>query len=349
MKKIFFTLLCAAALCSCGSKGYNFTGTLADAGDSVYLLTADRSQEVLSAAAVDEAGNFRFKGACETPAVAVLAAADYRPVTLVFLERGDLKLVQNDEGRYEVAGSPANEALTGFQKQMSALQSEFFALNETSASPETIEALQNRGDSLTQAALKANLSNIFGAYVLVNSYYDMEGDEVREYIEQLAPEVRRTEIVADLEQTLAAQANVEVGKPYIDLTFNDAAGNPVALSSLVGPGKWVLIDFWATWCGPCKREIPHLSEAYKEFHGKGFEIYGVSLDSDAEAWKSYVADHEMNWVNVLGTENDEARAQIELYAVQSIPSNFLISPEGIIVATNLRGEAVREKLAEVLE
>ncbi len=111
----------------------------------------------------------------------------------------------------------------------------------------------------------------------------------------------------------------------------------------------MLIDFWATWCGPCKREIPHLAEAYEEFRDKGFEIYGVSLDSDAEAWKGYVADHGMNWVNVLGTGSDEARAQIDLYAVQSIPSNFLISPDGIIVAKNLRGAAVREKLAEMLE
>ena len=349
MKKILFSLLCAAALCSCGSKGYHFTGTLAEAGDSVYLLTADRSQEVITAAAVDQSGNFSFKGACETPSMAVLTTSDYRPVALVFLERGNLALVQNAEGRYEVTGSPANEALTDFQQKMAALQTEYFSLDETSASPETVEALQNRSDSLTKAAMKANLSNLFGAYVLVNSHYDMEGDEVRGYIEQLSPEVRRAEIVAELEQTLAAQANVEVGQPYTELTFDDAAGKPVALSTLIGPGKWVLIDFWATWCGPCKREIPHLAEAYEEFRDKGFEIYGVSLDSDAEAWKGYVADHGMNWVNVLGTGSDEARAQIDLYAVQSIPSNFLISPDGIIVAKNLRGAAVREKLAEMLE
>lgn len=342
-------MFCAAALCGCGGKGYTLTGTLTEAGDSVYLLTADRNQEIITAAAVDAEGNFRFQGKCETPAIAVLAASDFRPVSLVFLERGKLSLEQNEEGRYEVAGSPSNEALTDFQKKMSALQSEYFSLDETSASPETIEALQNRADSLTTAALDANASNLFGAYVLVNSYYDMESDEVRDRIARLSPEVRRTEIVADLEKTLDAQANVEVGKPYIDLRFNDTEGKPVFLSSLVGEGKWVLIDFWATWCGPCKREIPYLVNAYEEFGGKGFEIYGVSLDSDAEAWKSYVAEHGMNWVNVLGTESDEARAQIELYAVQSIPSNFLISPDGTIVATNLRGEAVREKLAEVLE
>ena len=160
MKKILFSLLCAAALCSCGSKGYHFTGTLAEAGDSVYLLTADRSQEVITAAAVDQSGNFSFKGACETPSMAVLTTSDYRPVALVFLERGNLALVQNAEGRYEVTGSPANEALTDFQQKMAALQTEYFSLDETSASPETVEALQNRSDSLTKAAMKANLSNL---------------------------------------------------------------------------------------------------------------------------------------------------------------------------------------------
>lgn len=351
MKKILFTLFSAAALCSCGSKSYTLTGQLDEQGDSVYLLTADRSQEVVSAAALDEQGNFRFKGSCKTPAMAILATADYRPLTLVFLEKGKLKLAQNSEsGRYEVTGSPANEALNDYQAQMSALQEAFFALDESSEELETaIEALQNRGDSLTQAAMKANLSNLFGAYVLANSYYDMERDEVRDYLKQLASDVRQSDIVVDLQQVLDAQANVEPGKPYIDLIFRNTEGETVALSSLVDGGKWVLVDFWATWCGPCKREIPYLVDAYGEFAGKGFEIYGVSLDSDAEAWTNYVADNGMNWVNVLGTESEEARAQVDSYAVQSIPSNFLISPDGVIVATNLRGEAVREKLAEVLE
>lgn len=349
MKKILFSLLAGAVLCGCGGKSYTLTGTLADAGDSIYLLTADRSQELISSAAPDKNGKFSFQGKCETPAMALLAASDYRPLTPVFLEKGKLTLREREEGGYAVDGSPSNEALQAFQKAMGDVEMAYFSLTEETATPERIEELQNRADSLTKAAIDANTDNLFGAYVLANSYYDMTCDEAFAYVEKLAPEVRRSEIVVKLEEVLRAKANTEVGKPYIDLTLNNLDGQPVALSSLIGPGKWVLVDFWATWCYPCTQEIPHLKDAYAKFHDKNFEIYGVSLDGDAEAWKKYVAEHEMNWVNVLGTENEEARAEVDKYAVQSIPSNFLISPDGVIVATNLRGEAVCETLSELLQ
>ncbi len=348
MKKTLFIWLCGAALCGCCGKSYTLTGTVANAGDSIYLLTADRSQELISSTAPDDKGGFRFEGKCETPSMALLASSDYSPLTLVFLEKGKLTLREREEGGYAVDGSPANEALQSFQQAMNIIQDEYFALNEETATPERIETLQNRADSLTKAAIENNSDNLFGAYVLANSYYDMTSDEAFAHIGKLSPEIRRTEIIADLEQVLRAKANTEVGKPYIDLTLHDAEGRSVALSSIVGPGKWVLIDFWATWCYPCTQEIPHLKEAYAEFRDKGFEIYGVSLDSDAEAWKKYIAENGMDWVNVLGAENPEARAEVDKYAVQSIPSNFLISPDGEIVATALRGDAVREKLAELL-
>ncbi len=348
MKKILFSCLCCAALCGCGGKSYTLTGTVADAGDSIYLLTADRSQKLISSTAPDENGTFQFKGKSDKPAMALLATSDYSPLTIVFLEKGKLTLRQLADGDYAVDGSPSNEAVQAFRQAMNTLEDEYFALNAETDSKEKIEALQNRADSLTKAAIENNRDNLFGAYVLVNSYYNMTIDEAFACIEKLSAEIRSTELVAELEQVLRAKANTEVGKPYIDLKLNDAEGRAIALSSIVGTGKWVLLDFWATWCYPCTQEIPHLKEAYAEFHDKGLEIYGVSLDSDAEAWKRYIAENGMDWVNVLGAESPEARAEVDKYAVQSIPSNFLISPDGVIVATGLRGDAVREKLAELL-
>ena len=127
-----------------------------------------------------------------------------------------------------------------------------------------------------------------------------------------------------------------------------AAGETIALSSLTGPGRWVLLDFWATWCTPCMNEVPHLKKAYETFHAKGFEIYGVSLDTDLTRWENIIGEQGMNWINVAQKKGG-GFDPTALYAVSSIPANFLISPKGKIVAKNLRGEHLEEKLAEVLK
>ena len=134
----------------------------------------------------------------------------------------------------------------------------------------------------------------------------------------------------------------------MDLTLKDADGETVALSSLAGPGRWVLLDFWATWCTPCMNEVPHLKKAYETFHAKGFEIYGVSLDTDLTRWENTIGEQDMNWINVAQKKGG-GFDPTALYAVSSIPANFLISPEGKIVAKNLRGGELSKKPAEMLK
>lgn len=339
MKKTIFAMLAAAALCSCTNHNYTLTGQAAQEGDTVYLLSLDR--EVLASTPVDAEGTFTLKGNVEVPELVIFATAGQEPAGYLFLEQGEMTLTMGEQGGRPgpvVAGTPANEAFAAYDKEMATMQTAFM-MAET---PEEQLAISERADSLTTAMVEANKSNLFSAYIVATQYAGMPAAELRELVASMAPEVQASGLVAKINESIEAKAATEVGQPYIELNLENPEGQAVALSSLVGEGKWVLIDFWATWCGPCKKEIPHLVEAYKAFHDKGFEIYGVSLDHDAEAWKAFLPAHEMTWVNVLGTGSE----QIEKYAVQSIPSNFLISPEGKIVATQLRGEGVMETLKE---
>jgi len=138
-----------------------------------------------------------------------------------------------------------------------------------------------------------------------------------------------------------------IGQAYMDVNSLGINGGTHTLSSVVGKGNYVLLEFWASWCGPCRKEIPHLKEAYSHFNSKGFDIYGISIDSSKKAWEKASEQEQFPWTNSLAIKEKGKDAQI-IYNVSSIPANFLLSPDGKIVAKNLRGEALAKKLEELL-
>ena len=172
------------------------------------------------------------------------------------------------------------------------------------------------------------------------------------------PEVARHPYVIDLNRRMAESdarrkqrhdsRRAFIGEPFWDLMESDPDGNSHLLSEYVGQGRWVLVDFWASWCGFCRAEKPNQLVAYKKYHRKGFDIVGLSFDDDKEAWLKAIADWEMPWIQLSDLKGWQTVAA-GTYAVSGLPDNLLIDPEGTIVARGVFGEDLEKRLSGIFE
>ncbi|MBP3829159.1 MAG: TlpA family protein disulfide reductase [Bacteroidaceae bacterium] len=170
-----------------------------------------------------------------------------------------------------------------------------------------------------------------------------------DYIETIMPKYAfsNTDELAGLRNELAIEATKKPGAQLVDFELPDDAGINHRLSEYVGKGHFVLVDFWASWCGPCRAEMPNVLKAYERFHDKGFDILGLSFDSNRDAWLKAVAELGMTWPQLSDLQGWKSLAA-QKYGVHAIPFTMLFDPSGKVVATNLRGDALSAKLEELM-
>ncbi|MBX3241065.1 MAG: AhpC/TSA family protein [Chitinophagaceae bacterium] len=189
--------------------------------------------------------------------------------------------------------------------------------------------------------------SLFALQQYTGSNPDIDIEKVEPLFLALSPKVQSYPSAVNLKERIDIVGRTAIGRMATDFTQNDTLGNPVSLSSF--RGKYLLLDFWASWCQPCRVENPNVVAAYRKYKEKGFDVLGVSLDRNnaKEAWLKAIHDDKLTWTHVSDL-NFWNNAAAKLYGIQSIPQNLLISPDGRIIAKNLRGHELHEKLEEIM-
>jgi peroxiredoxin len=255
--------------------------------------------------------------------------------------------IRNDKDYLEL-----QKELQPVEKETNALMIDFSNLTTAQKNNKTyMQSFNNRYSKIQQkkkAIMSAFVSGHPNSFVslLVLNEGDFDLKTTTALYNSLSPKIKNTEMGQAMGMEIESVLHTSVGSKAPDFTQNNVSGEPVKLSDF--KGKYVLVDFWASWCGPCRQENPNVVKAYNAYKDKNFTILGVSLDENKYAWQSAIQKDGLTWAHVSDLKGWRNTAAV-LFGVRSIPQNFLIDPNGIIVEKNLRGEALQQTLSEIIK
>lgn len=389
MKKILILIVALSPFLSCAQSvkknanvqsntfTLNSTATKIKDGNTIYLVYAQNSKTVLDSVKILN-GAFSFKGNINSPAKAalflnlnplVVQSTENADALSFYLEPTNLIITNTDSLKNAtITGSKVNDDDKELKKilgpifsQMSGFQSEYRKLSETEQKDSTImKAFKKKYDAVAMQMppkMEQFVKEHNNSYVSLLVIGDMASNAnalptAKKLFASITPEVKKSELGVKLTQYFAQLDAAKIKQPEVgdlatDFIQNDPNGKAVKLSDF--KGKYVLLDFWASWCGPCRQENPNIVAAYNKYNSKGFTVLGVSLDKEngREAWLNAIKNDGLVWTQLSDLkfwQNEVAR----MYSIESIPTNFLIDPNGKIIAKNLRAEFLHTKLEEIL-
>ena len=386
IRKITALAFLAILFAGCGEKKFTIDGKLDNPGQGTYVYL-DRlggmNLQPYDSVLIDETGVFEFEGEIENPEFFLIRISESNFLTTL-LEPGEkLKLTANADSlgfTAEVTGSPGTAKMLEYdlrlQQAMQELQELGQIYEENIDSPNLEEVINdldaraqeilNNMNEYTRNFIDDNIGSMVSLIALYKQItpqvYILNIEKDLDYYKRvdsslyaLYPEsepvktlhTQMETLMANMDAEAAKSASTGIGAVAPEIALPNPEGDTIRLSST--RGEYVLLDFWAAWCAPCRTENPKLVEAYEKYSDEGFEIYQVSLDQTREAWLDGISEDKIgDWIHVSDLKYWSS-AVVPLYGINSIPANYLLDADGRIIATNLRGEALTQKLAEIFE
>ncbi|HXR83421.1 MAG TPA: TlpA disulfide reductase family protein [Hanamia sp.] len=351
MKKLFFLIILvpffgfsqSAEKTISSAKDFEITGIVTGYENGTAVSFLNQQTQVPEKQASIENGKFTIKGHLSEPSFIVLVFGDQPPAIPLFIDNSNIKITgdKNNLDNLSITGSKSQNEFEEYSKEMKPYENLFTP--DAKKDAESVAAVEK----ISESFVRKHPSSFVAPIAIIRIMQSSENEALAEKLFQLlSKDVKSSQLSQYLNQQLAIAKINPIGSQITDFSQTDTSGHPVKISSF--KGKYVLIDFWASWCRPCRAENPNVVAAFNKYHDKNFTVLGVSLDQAKPAWLNAIHMDGLTWTHVSdlkGWGNEVA----SLFHVVSIPQNLLIDPKGKIIAKNLRGEALDNKLEEILK
>jgi len=326
-----------------------------------FLEVFEAGKWVITDSAEIKAEKFMFTGKMQLPEMKYLVIDGIPDNFPFFIDNSEISLTVNKDSidKTKITGSVSQLLYEDYLKQVAPIDAKENVAYESYKKAKEAGNLadikkydsiataydKEKGQVMKDIVIK-NPKSVVGPYLLVANSWQFELADLESSVSAIDTSINKSIYVIRIKERIEILKKVAVGQPAPEISLPDSTGKVVTLSSF--HGKLVLVDFWASWCSPCRAENPNFVAIYKEFHPKGFQMLGVSLDKDRAKWMKAISDDKLVWNHISDLKGWDCAAG-KLYGVNSIPSNILVGPDGKILARNIFGEELKLKLKALLK